>query len=106
MWEPAGGVPLTELPLVTQEQWVSINEVLTKTTSLDHLLVCSEFPFVDDCVEDAQYKASLPSHQHLGNQWASHGSELRKLLSALFWWKYVPSPSHTPPHKDILTCHC
>jgi hypothetical protein len=44
-------------------------------------------PFVDDSAEDATLKASSTEHAHLANHWPCHGSELRKLLHALFGWR-------------------
>ena len=57
------------MPLISFAQWSSLNDVLTKSPGLLHLVVCSEVPFVDDCIEDANYKAGIPSHQHVANHW-------------------------------------
>ena len=42
---------------------------------------------MDDSAEDASLKASSTEHAHLANHWPCHGSELRKLLHALFGWR-------------------
>ena len=30
MWEPSGGIPALEQPIVSTDQWLALNDVLTK----------------------------------------------------------------------------
>jgi hypothetical protein len=84
LFEAPGGLPPTEMPLVSNAQWSSLNNILAKSLGLLHLVVCSEVPFIDDSTEDANYKAGLPSHQHVGNHWAVSESLFIPALTFLF----------------------
>lgn len=80
VFEAPGGTPPTELPLLSYQQWSSLNDVLSSRPggggagSVTHLVVCSEVPFVDDGLEEANYKAGIPSHQHVSATKEAFGS--------------------------------
>ena len=54
---------------------------------LKALVVCCEFPYVDESPEDVSIKGLHPSKACLRDQWSYNQTDLMRLLDTLFAWK-------------------
>ena len=72
-------------PFLTQEQWTDLNDVLSNV-ALEHLVVASTYPFVDDSMDDAQLKSKF-GHESVELKFPYHGLELLRFLKALETWQ-------------------
>ena len=72
--------------LLSEQHWREIVATLA-SPRLKALVVCCEFPYVDESPEDASIKGLHPSKACLRDQWSYNQTDLMRLLDTLFAWK-------------------
>ena len=82
----SGNVLHKSKSLLSDQHWRDIGAVLA-APRLKALVVCCEFPYVDESPEDAAIKGLHPSKACLRDQWAYNQRDLMRLLDTLFTWK-------------------